>query len=629
MKIKSLKINGFGKLENKEIEFTEGINIIKGNNEAGKSTLLKFISAMFYGTAKTKNGKPISDFEKYKPWEKEEYSGKLKYILDNEQEYEIYREFKKKSPIIYDEQKNDISKVYQIDKNKENMFFVEQTGVTEENFFSSCVAEQENVKLSNNMKNSIIQKLSNIVTSGSENVSYKKAIDKINKRQLEEIGSQRSSGRPINIIENEIEKKEQEKKEIEKYKDRKYQVENKKETIKMDLAENKEILNLLRQQKINLEKTQLENEKIKIFEQALQKDEKEKQRIEQEIEKLENQRQEKFKSNKIGYYISIMAMIIITIISIVIKKYIVLLINVIPVIAMVTSIIIQNKKKNILKKNSKKLHQEKSNLEDELEKVKKELESQETEIKNKKAEILEAQRKEEEKIIQKFIGKIEEETIQDILSTRYENIVEFIDEKEREQTEYKITERTIEVDNENVIKKLEDLVEIDEELENLYEKKDELEQLNNIYEIVKKEIENSYQEMKENITPEFINELKKILNKATQGKYNNIYLDNDNNILIEVESGKYMPVEMLSTGTIDLIYLALRISASKEISKETMPIIMDESFAYYDKNRMKEILKYLNELENRQILIFTCSDRESDILEKENIQYTQIQLEQI
>lgn len=626
MKIKSLKINGFGKLENKEIEFTEGINIIKGNNEAGKSTLLKFISAMFYGTAKTKNGKPISDFEKYKPWEKEEYSGKLKYILDNEQEYEIYREFKKKSPIIYDGQKNDISKVYQIDKNKENMFFVEQTGVTEENFFSSCVAEQENVKLSNNMKNSIIQKLSNIVTSGSENVSYKKAIDKINKRQLEEIGSQRSSGRPINIIENEIEKKEQEKKEIEKYKDRKYQVENKKETIKMDLAENKEILNLLRQQKINLEKTQLENEKIKIFEQALQKDEKEKQRIEQEIEKLENQRQEKFKSNKIGYYISIMAMIIITIISIVIKKYIVLLINVIPVIAMVTSIIIQNKKKNILKKNSKKLHQEKSNLEDELEKVKKELESQETKIKNKKAEILEAQRKEEEKIIQKFIGKIEEETIQDILSTRYENIVEFIDEKEREQTEYKITERTIEVDNENVIKKLEDLVEIDEELENLYEKKDELEQLNNIYEIVKKEIENSYQEMKENITPEFINELKKILNKATEGKYNNIYLDNDNNILIEVDSGKYMPVEMLSTGTIDLIYLALRISASKEISKETMPIIMDESFAYYDKNRMKEILKYLNELENRQILIFTCSDRESDILEKENIKYTQIHL---
>ena len=69
-------------------------------------------------------------------------------IPNNNEEYELYREFKKKSPIIYDKQKNDITKQYQIDKNKENMFFVEQTGVTEENFFASCVAERENVKLS-------------------------------------------------------------------------------------------------------------------------------------------------------------------------------------------------------------------------------------------------------------------------------------------------------------------------------------------------------------------------------------------------------------------------------------------------------------------------------------------------
>ena len=64
----------------------------------------------------------------------------------------------------------------------------------------------------------------------------------------------------------------------------------------------------------------------------------------------------------------------------------------------------------------------------------------------------------------------------------------------------------------------------------------------------------------------------------------------------------------------------------KEISKETMPIIMDESFAYYDKERMTEILEYLSELENRQILIFTCSDREEKILEKEAIKYSKIEL---
>lgn len=83
MKIKKLKINGFGKLENKEIELTNGINIIKGKNEAGKSTLLKFITSMFYGTSRNKNGKPIPDFEKYKPWKAEEYSGKITYELEN------------------------------------------------------------------------------------------------------------------------------------------------------------------------------------------------------------------------------------------------------------------------------------------------------------------------------------------------------------------------------------------------------------------------------------------------------------------------------------------------------------------------------------------------------------------
>lgn len=626
MKIKNLKVNGFGKIENKEINFSDGINIIQGNNEAGKSTLLKFITAMFYGTAKTKNGKNISDFEKYRPWEKEEYSGKIKYTLDNNEEYEIYREFKKKTPIIYDQQKNDITKNYPIDKNKESTFFIEQTGITEENFLSSCVAEQEGVRLSTNMKNSIIQKLSNIVSSGNENISYKKTIDKLNKRQLEEVGSTRSNGRPLNIIEEKIEKKEIEKKEIETYKDKKYQVENQKENIKIDIQENITILNLLRQQKVNLEKTQLEKEKIKIFEQALEKEQENKEKITKQIEKITNERQEKLKTNKLGYYISILAIAIITAIAITSKKYILLSLNVIPVITFILTGIIQSKKKQKIKRNSKKIYQEKANLEEQLEQLEKECLSKQKEIESKKAEAIEKQKQEEKEITKEFINKLDEETIQDILSTKYENIVEFIDEKEREQTEYKITEKTIEVDNQSIIKKLEDLVEIDEELEKLYEKQDELLQLNNIYEIIKEQIEKSYQEMKENITPNFIEELKNILKKVTHEKYKNIYLDNENNLLIEVEGGQYMPVDMLSSGTIDLIYLALRISAAKEISQETMPIIMDESFAYYDKERMTEILKYLSELANRQILIFTCSEREEEILENEKIKYSKINL---
>ena len=56
MKIEKIKINAFGKLENKEIEFGNFINIIHGENESGKTSLLKFISSIFYGASKNKKG---------------------------------------------------------------------------------------------------------------------------------------------------------------------------------------------------------------------------------------------------------------------------------------------------------------------------------------------------------------------------------------------------------------------------------------------------------------------------------------------------------------------------------------------------------------------------------------------
>ena len=57
MKIEKIQINGFGKFENKNIELNDGINIIVGKNESGKSTLLKFINSMLYGISKNKRGK--------------------------------------------------------------------------------------------------------------------------------------------------------------------------------------------------------------------------------------------------------------------------------------------------------------------------------------------------------------------------------------------------------------------------------------------------------------------------------------------------------------------------------------------------------------------------------------------
>ena len=134
MNIKEVQINNFGKLKDKKIEFKKGINVVFGENESGKSTLLKFITGMFYGISKNKNGKRNSDYERFSPWNAGEYSGKMIYELDNKDEFEIYRNFIKKNPQILDKSGNDVSKKYNIDKTLGNQFFIEQTKVDEELF---------------------------------------------------------------------------------------------------------------------------------------------------------------------------------------------------------------------------------------------------------------------------------------------------------------------------------------------------------------------------------------------------------------------------------------------------------------------------------------------------------------
>ena len=92
-------------------------------------------------------------------------------------------------------------------------------------------------------------------------------------------------------------------------------------------------------------------------------------------------------------------------------------------------------------------------------------------------------------------------------------------------------------------------------------------------------------------------------------------------------SVEYVNANKLSIGTIDQLYLSLRLSAMQEITKEKMPIILDETFAYYDNQRLENILTYINEeLKENQVIIFTCSNREKEILEKNNIKFNYINI---
>ena len=78
MYIKELKIKSFGALTDKKIELDRGLNVIRGANECGKSTVAAFIKFVLYGlSGKGANPDGLSEKERYINWENGLAAGEL------------------------------------------------------------------------------------------------------------------------------------------------------------------------------------------------------------------------------------------------------------------------------------------------------------------------------------------------------------------------------------------------------------------------------------------------------------------------------------------------------------------------------------------------------------------------
>ncbi len=620
MKIENIQINGFGKLKNKNIKLTDGINIIIGRNESGKSTLLKFINSMIYGISKNKRGKEISDLERYTPWETETYSGKIKYKLDDGKEFEIYRNFKNKELKIYNNFGDDITPLFSVEKNKEIPFFYEQTNVEEDLFLNSTEIIQNQIKIDKVNQNLIIQKLSNLATTGNDNISYKKSIEKLNKKQLEEIGTERSQDRPINKIINKINTLKKEKKELEEYEDKKYEIEKESDLIENKIKElnsNLEFLKKLKKVKnIYLE----EKNKINITKEIIEEYNKKINYLEIEKEKINNSKNKnnnkKIKINKY-IFIDIFLLIIFILINLYFKNNLFNLIYIFLLIPILTYLYKNNKLKNNYKKELKDFNSKLEKINNETNLLNENKNNKINELNNLEKEI---ENKIKKELIINNLNTINYEQI--IYNDEIENKIDIIN---KELNEKKLEEHKLILDKENIFPKLDKLVNIQEELEYATNEYNELKNNNEIINIAKEYLEKAYINMKENITPKFSKQLSKTISKISDEKYKNIKIT-DNNIIVEVENGNYVPISVLSEGTISQLYFSLRMAILGEITKENLPIFLDESFVFFDKGRLINTINYLNTNYKNQIIIFSCTEREKEILNKLNIKYNLINM---
>lgn len=651
MKIKEIKINNYGILKNKKINFENKLNIIYGKNESGKSTLLNYIKNIFYGISKNKNGKNVSEYEKYLPWTEEEFSGKIKYELDNGENFEVFRDFKKKNPKIFNSNFEDISGQFNIDKKDGNKFFYDQTKVDEGMFSSTVLSMQQEVKLSKSDQNVLVQKVANLAASGEDTVSYKRALDRLNRGQLEEVGTERSQEKPINKIRKKLEYTLI---DIETIKDKKDsleilqgQIEEIEQEIEKKELKNYAILELHKIKSVN----EIEKEKIKVKEEInnekrekinklnLEKNELDRKK---EINDLNNKKNIKIKqkNNKKINLIFIIFLIIITLFNLInfifIKNKILnyLLLILIPILLIIFFITkkINNKKYNLNNKNNI------NNLDEEIENK---IINLNTQINILNEEILEQNKiiSEEnnklnlnynlllENLIKKYNNNEVINLINNLKENSLENINYYIHKNQEEINNKKIEKNKIDIDIENINNNLENLINLEEEKIKLQEELKQLENKNNSFNIAKEVLQIAYEKMKNNVTPKFTKNLSQTINKISNGKYNKVTINDEEGLMVELENGEYITADRLSIGTIDQLYLSLRLSMAEEISEEKMPVILDEAFAYFDDYRLENALKFLvEELEENQIILFTCTKREEEILNRLNIKYNLIEL---
>ena len=113
----------------------------------------------------------------------------------------------------------------------------------------------------------------------------------------------------------------------------------------------------------------------------------------------------------------------------------------------------------------------------------------------------------------------------------------------------------------------------------------------------------------------------------TGGIYDSMSIDENLNVFLNTKT-KLVPLENVSSGTMDQVYLALRLAAAKLLqgSGSGFPLIFDDSFTQYDDERLKTALEWLASAYGDQIIIFTCHRREAQMLRARQVEFQLIEM---
>ena len=660
MQIKKLEILAFGKFRNFSLDFSPQCNVIYGENEAGKSTLHSFIQAMLYGTPSSPSKK--EEFFRYKPFAENSISpssrassdtkacfgGKLYFLYQNE-EYCLSRDFLNggEAKIIHLGSQNSMH-------NPESFLEEVLSSFSLESFKNTVSIRQLKSTTEREMVKELQNIFSNMEYSGNMNISPEHAISLLEeeeRRLKEQIYAQAEKeyssllGEAKNAQKSIVEESTdlyQKCEDVESSGNQlAYEIKRNSRNITAELDEKISEIACL-QGEINSLEESLARESFTSMEEA----ESEEKQLEKLIAELQDE--EGKKKHSIVYPLLLFLFGLVFLVyaifsalyfysNLSVSELFSFRINGIPLLypclcftvfffVFSFTVYSEGKKKAELEKQKEKFFTEilqKRRIADyasHMNSSKEEVESTSaneffspyiikayySEIKRSFEEI--AKNKKEMEVINQEISILKEE------------------ERKEKEEESRIQERENSLEDSlrqvsALQKRAEQIRPSIYENERLKEKLEAIEEARERIEVLSQEIYRSF--------AFYLNkESGKILSHITKERYDSLFIDQNLRIFVNTEE-KLLPLEQASTGTIDQLYLSLRLATAKLLQKEKkeyLPLLFDDSFAMYDEKRLSQALSFVSKEYPSQILLFTCHKRESEILRTLNIPFQLIRI---
>lgn len=489
MKIKELYLKNFGKFSDKKIVLHDGINLIYGENESGKSTIHTFIKGMLFGLERGRGRASVHDtFSLYEPWENPNYyAGKIRFESGGKQFCleRTFDKYSKKVSLICEDDGEEFSP----ERGDLEMIL---GGLTVSNYENTVAIEQMKVETNQSLAVELQNYATNYYSTGNSDINLDGAINLLAKKKKE--------------VEKNMREEAQEKQK------RRSEIEREATYVWRDLHKFEQEQDVLDSRIEAVQMTQDEQENIIV---------------------------KKWRIHPIGWGIMLILLLVAFLAFGKPWNYPITIL-----LALAEGMYTWNRLKDGKKKSQDEMVAETKSKLDKLLGQKEYLQ-----------------------------GELKEKQV------LYGNLQEQLDELDEVSDAYKqqdMKQRALELAAQRL------------------------------------------QELSKDVHRELGVELNRrasaILSDITGGKYTMLVIDEK--LKMNLYTGeKKIDILQVSRGTIEQIYFALRMAASEILYEEEYPVVLDDTFVFYDEQRLENTLRWLAK-NKQQVILFTCQKREGEILKK-------------